>query len=487
MLRLPYKSAWRVALGTVLLPGAGCQTAWMGNSESSRQENSRGVAAASPVDPVHPAVVNQQSLSTVMDEVRAIGLRDPAAQQRLVDQLRHSKPELWPLVVEQFRSSLAMHEQLAAKGTRVAATARAEPASPMWPSAEPRPSAEVGALVDPRGIRPDPAVEDSLPVATPANMPPPHDPNADALVSNSPYGPQPFAGAADAQPIKLADHEQAAAPPADRYAAQPGDRSAVALASYTSASEPHDMPPLSRSESAGDRSPLGWQQHLELAIDDLSRRVSDSPQSTAEVHQQVSLRLLELLAGDTEQALRPIPKVSTAEQDYWSHQVFALASFLDHHTQPDDKRRAAAAVTHLDEAVGNLRELGSLSLRNLTFCEKVYDYGAYDPHKESRFSPGQQVTLYVEVENYHSKSTAEGYCTSLGTSYELLDESGERVDGGEFPDVEDCCRSRRRDFHIQYGLVLPKAMLPGNYRLELAMKDRRSDKRGHASIALEIK
>ena len=158
-----------------------------------------------------------------------------------------------------------------------------------------------------------------------------------------------------------------------------------------------------------------------------SSAFADSPTTTAEVHQHVSLRMLRLLAGDTEKALEPIPHISPTEQDYWSRQLFALATYLDHHSQPDDKRRAAASVTHLDEAVSHLRELGSLSLRNLSFCKNVYGYGAIETYESDTFSPGQQVSLYVEVENYHSTSSEKGFCTSLGSTYELLDDKGKRV------------------------------------------------------------
>jgi len=229
-----------------------------------------------------------------------------------------------------------------------------------------------------------------------------------------------------------------------------------------------------------------WQQHLHLAIDDLNAQLVDEPRSTAEVHQLVSLRLLELLAGDTDAAIKPIPGISAEEQDYWSAQLVALATFLDHHRQPDDQRRAAASVVHLDKAVGHLRELGALSLKNFAFCKKVYGYGAYEPINNPMFSPGQQVTLYLEVKNYHSESTQQGYTTKLGASYELRNDEGERVANGEFPIVEDCCQSRRRDFHIQYGLVLPKTARAGKYHLKLLMKDRQSDKMGSASLALEI-
>jgi hypothetical protein len=60
------------------------------------------------------------------------------------------------------------------------------------------------------------------------------------------------------------------------------------------------------------------------------------------------------------------------------------------------------------------------------------------------------------------------------------------VGGGEIPDVNDCCRSRRRDFHIQYGITLPENLAPGPYRLQLVIKDRQSDKRGQATVAFEI-
>jgi hypothetical protein len=435
------------------------------------------------VDPTNPTAVDQRALTAAMEEVQQLGERDPNAQQQLLDQLRRSKPELWPLVVEQFRSSLAYHEQLIARGTSDADNMSKDSMDSMGPSSELRPSAEVGQLVDPRSVRPDATTEQAFASATPAKMPAPFDPNAALTASKPAYAPRPIADDVEADPIQAHDRQQF-------DAVAPEQSAGIALASYSAAPQRHDQ--LEANDSAA-RDPqrraaaLDWRQHLALAVDDLSSRASDSPQSTAEVHQQVSLRMMELLAGNTEAALRPIPKISAAEQDYWSSQIYTLATFLDHHSQPDDTRRAAASVIHLDEAVGHLREMGSLSLRNLAFCKKVHDYGAYDPHLEPRFAPGQQVTLYVEVENYHSESTEEGYCTSLGSSYELLDNHGERVGNGEFPDVEDCCRSRRRDFHIQYGLVLPKGLPPGGYRLELAMNDRRSDKRGHASIAFEIK
>jgi hypothetical protein len=240
------------------------------------------------------------------------------------------------------------------------------------------------------------------------------------------------------------------------------------------------------ASSASDSSMRDWRELVVAAAADLELRVVESPASNGEVHEHVTLRMLRLMVGETELALAPIPGISPIEQDYWSRQIFALATYLDHHSQPDDKRRAAAGALHLDEALNSLREVGSLSLRNLTFCKKVHAYGAYDPHEPARFSPGQPLTLYVEVENYHSRSTENGFLTSLGSSYELLDEAGKRVAGDSFPDVDDTCRTRRHDFHIQYGVALPATIPPGRYRLQLVIRDRQSDKLGNATVEFEV-
>jgi hypothetical protein len=68
----------------------------------------------------------------------------------------------------------------------------------------------------------------------------------------------------------------------------------------------------------------------------------------------------------------------------------------------------------------------------------------------------------------------------------VVDASGQRVDGRQFPDVEDLCQNQRRDFHMQYGVVLPTRIYPGEYQLRLTVTDQRSHKIGQASVPFEI-
>ena len=317
--------------------------------------------------------------------------KDPLAGKKLLDELARVQPNMWPQAVQNFRSRQALHEQMLnqskQRGTRGARGVR----SGFERAAVGANRAAGGSAAD--SIRPgcgtgfcqsdarqhagatDPGVDASIEAG-------------ERIVRAAP--PRIYREAATAaEPIATEQQVVTA--------------SGVAVGKAEQAIYSIESAPTTPLEDK-----LDWQQHLKLAIDDLNHRLVDGPRSTAEVHQLVSLRIMNLLAGNTEDALKAIPNVSTEEQDYWSGQTFALATFLDHHRQPDDQRRAAASVVHLDEAVGHLRELGSLAVRNLAFCKNVYGYGAYEPIDNPVFSAGQQVTLYLEVENYHSESTSKG-------------------------------------------------------------------------------
>jgi hypothetical protein len=502
------------------LVGGGCIAPWPAPPSNKEAGKSAAIAPASPALPSPSAdpTALPPDMTAVLDKIQQVRAIDPAAEPRLLEELRQVPASTWPLVAEQFRASLAYHQQLAEKDRDVRRDTQpivdmrraprpdalvSEPAHRPDPKAElaylqsaasndDRPSRPIGSLVDPHG-----ANSESVPVlarSTPYAMPSPvadtglMRPDARSPAPFTGYGPMyPIAGRTGA-PTDVAERENTsgnplhvATPTAAQTIAMPAVKQAI-LEENARQSQPIRLP--STQPAAADDN---WQELVRKAIADLDHRVSPSPTTTAEVHQHVSLRMLRLLAGDTERALEPIPHISPTEQDYWTRQLFALATYLDHHSQPDDKRRAAASVTHLDEAVSNLRELGALSLRNLSFCKNVYGYGAIEAYETDTFTTGQHVSLYVEVENYHSKSSDKGFCTSLGTTYEVLDDRGKRVSSGDFPDVNDCCRSRRRDFHIQFGLTLPENISPGHYQLQLVVKDRQSDKIGNAKASFEIR
>lgn len=403
-------------------------------------------------DPL-PEPTHDEALAMVLGDLQQIGAENPAAQQELMRQLQDAQPGHWPLIVKRFRSTLALHEQLVQADSRgreePSDTSRTMTASHhRWPQDQSNTRTSVGA------------VEGYLP---------PHEPPSSANSETAPY-PQ-------SRP------DQSMTPPSKVWA--PGQRVDGAV-QQASATAPLDKPEKQAKPLVINMPTRDWRQALDETIELLEAETPTDPHTTGEAYHHARLRLLALAADDLDRAVAAIPGLSATEQDYWSKQLFALSTMLDASGQPDLHRRAAAAGLHLASAHEKLQQLGSLAVRNLTFCDEVFAFGAYKERQSHKFTAGEEVTLYVEVENFRTEETQEGHHTVIGSSYRVLDDRGNRVDSREFPAVDDYCLSRRRDFHIQYGIALPDRVYPGKYQLELTLTDQLGNKIGKAAVDFEI-
>ncbi len=199
------------------------------------------------------------------------------------------------------------------------------------------------------------------------------------------------------------------------------------------------------------------------------------------------MRMLYLLAGRRDDAVQPIPSAPPADQEFWSKQIYGLATWLDTERAGDATRRAAETKQILEEAVTRLGESAPLVVRNLAFCTEVQSYGCTTRFKTYEFVPDQEVLLYAEVENFTSEATPKGFHTSLRSSYQIFDNRGQRVADHQFPTTEEYCQNPRRDFFIGYRLRLPKRIYPGKHTLQLTIEDLKSHKVGQSSIELTIR
>lgn len=424
----------------------GCATPWSAVEEiddlnythvpdTVEIEPSSGFNDGRPLD-------KESALSGVLDELQEIGAIDPAAQQQLMADLKETKPEHYALVVDQFRTALAYRQQLAERESEKAQSGSTE----------------------------------SL--------------HADASRDRQPFGQMPSETAA---PRRVKAVQVARSTPVESIAKDPLSHSTQSLqlppppASVDRRIDAHvQMATHVEAALPSAGSDASWEEQLRGSIAKLEGSVAPEPRSVEEVHEHLRLRTLQLLAGDQAAALRPIPGASPAQQDYWAKQLYAMSTFLDQKTHQDSKARAAAALVHLDAARGQLAELATLQVRNMTFAERVDGFGEYKTVEKARFQPGGQVTLYAEVANYRSDSTPDGYRTLLTTSYQIVDKAGQRVDGGQFPDIEDLCQNRRRDFHMQYTIPVPTRIYAGTYEMQLIITDGLSNKIGQASVPFEI-
>ena len=254
---------------------------------------------------------------------------------------------------------------------------------------------------------------------------------------------------------------------------------------------------LARAESPVVRQPVSlgsdvtqepWQVHLQETIDALAAsRVELATEPFDEVRRAAYLRLLHLIAEDTDSAVKPIESLESREQEFWSHHLHGLALYLDRDGMPVRDRRVALALRELREAASYLAETSTLDLRGLAFCSAVDSYGVYTVFKANEFEPDQEVLLYVEVDSFSSKRAADGYVTSLQGSYQIFDATGRRVGDHTFPIEQETCRNRRRDYFIPYRMWMPKKIYPGNYVLQLTIEDTPAQKFGQSSVQFSIK
>lgn len=469
------RSARRVLhtpLLVVVTLAPGCAAPLTGASAlvaSSRQQEqaveSHAAAADSAVPDPHQIALRKaaaetapspdEALAGVLEQLEEIRAIDPAAHGELMAELKQVRPADYPIVVDAFRSALAFREQLAARQNEVdSAAAGDQPPTPLVMRSSGR-QPRTQSAEPPRVVR---SVSAEAPVRPKQDRSPDSRESRDAARSARPLTPlDSLSDSAEVAAAALATDE-----PTARVLAASGSHPAAEIA------------------PAGD-----WRSQLNSTIADLQQNIAAEPSTVAELHDHMRLRTLQLLAGAEDEAYRPIPGASPAQQDYWAKQLFAMAAYL--RTSPlDDKQRASAALASLDEARAKLSELATLQIRNLSFVDSVDGFGAYSPRKRAAFRPGQKATVYAEIDNFASTSTEAGYQTTLGTSYQVLDSTGRRIDGKQFPDVEDVCRNRRRDFHMQYQFSLPAKIDPGAYELELTITDHNSGKIAQATIPFEI-
>ncbi|MFM8579693.1 MAG: hypothetical protein ACKOCN_12970, partial [Planctomycetaceae bacterium] len=164
----------------------------------------------------------------------------------------------------------------------------------------------------------------------------------------------------------------------------------------------------------------------------------------------------------------------------------------------DDKRSAptptTAAQPSPEEIVASLRRsLAEARLRaplviaNPCFASRVRGWAAVDRFPESRFSPGQQVIVYLELENLVAAEDPSGATTRIDTAFRLTDANGQLVHEWTFPTVEDHSANPRTDFFARYFLTMPESASVGRHQLEMVVTDRIAGKDAKSSLGLDIR
>ncbi|MBX3451182.1 MAG: hypothetical protein KF777_16570 [Planctomycetaceae bacterium] len=251
----------------------------------------------------------------------------------------------------------------------------------------------------------------------------------------------------------------------------------------TAASQTHLPPELNSPVSTAVATPMPWQSDLDRLIGIVEQDVARVAVPTtaegrhAQLRQQLYLRMLYLMANRPERALTAIPGLDPVDQEFCQQVLWGLANYLDVEHMPRSADRAGQAISQLNTAVRRLREVADLEIRSVGFCQRILDFGIYERFPRDEFSPGQEVLVYAEIDNYRSDPTLDGrYRTVLRSTLEILSPTGEVRWKRDFPATEDLCRAPRRDYFHNYQFAIPDKLPLGPHRLKLTIFDELSGK-----------
>lgn len=435
-------------------------------------------STATPVDVAGPATPADQAATftpapvgtptvahdpALRAELASIPGFDLARIEEVARDLEQSDPALRPLLLAQLRTAAGYRGPAVAAtpangtGASPASEAPSRPQQPViFPAAQP--------LASRRELTPP---LEPLPPAAPLTEPP-------RVSVDVPGAPAP----------RVADEprllQAATAPSAGTAPAATGQP--IQLVSHASVST---GPPVA---SPGRPLEGDWRSQVAAAIEQLERTSAGEAAEPDALRAAATLRMLYVLGGRRDDALRPIEGLPAAEQAYWTEQLYGLSTWLEGAApHADAADRATRAREHLDRALASLSQASRLVVRNVHFCTKVESFGLYTPFAKPEFTPGQAFLLYAEVENFGHETTAEGHRTALVGSYQVFDARGNRVASETFELAEETCRTPRRDYFVCFRQQMPDRLFEGPHKLQLTIEDRLSNKLGQATIEFTVR
>lgn len=378
-------------------------------------------------------------------------------------------------------------ERTATKNKRDLATHKAAPpAASAVTKPVPPPAPVESKAVESKTAEASPKTPAPIPINAPTLMVAPLTPATDATKQPPVAKLTPAEAPAAATPAPTAPSEPNASTPSQLTVAPASAEKPIEL--LASAAKPEVTPkataeekaPSSETEDIENLSPaerlIRWQRDRDTLITALqeelrTRREKDSRDPELVIMEQ-ELRLLQLSAGNVEGAAEKIDALPAAEQEAFRHLMYGLSTWQSREEGNRPILRNAKIQRALRDAAHELAKTSKLDLRNLTFCERVDSFGWFTEFPRRTIRPGEQVILYVEVENFAAEARSKKeFETELQGSYQIFDSAGKMVAERELPLDRETCRNFRRDYFLAYRIYMPENISAGKHRLELTVED----------------
>jgi hypothetical protein len=207
---------------------------------------------------------------------------------------------------------------------------------------------------------------------------------------------------------------------------------------------------------------------------ELARRRAGEPGDAAEAW-AIRAHVLDWLAGDGD---KPVSDANRA----WNQVLAALSAATGQETV-----EPGALAHHLGSAVETLEAFAPLRINDLHLCRKVNGFGSYEVIEGPALRAGQPLLVYCEMTGLAYEPGAGSFRSRLSSQVEVVPAGGgEPVMSQPLGTAEDDCRHPRRDYYVNYRLVLPARMAPGAYTLRLTQTDLISGRAASSDVSFSV-
>jgi hypothetical protein len=222
-----------------------------------------------------------------------------------------------------------------------------------------------------------------------------------------------------------------------------------------------------------------------MGADQLRNKIEQTPHGRTFANES-RLRLLEMILGNRNEAVKPIAGVDKPINEFMANQMLGFTAFLDEAGTPEQRTRNTNALFRFDESLMELRKVCPIKLKKVQFVKEWDTYGSFIPRTEDCHA-GEKLDLYMELENPTVRHTQYGFNVSASVSYEIRDRTANVLQKINSIAVEETTPSQKRDYCIGLRVLLPEKIPPGQYQLRVNVTDMNDEARQYAEEQVPFK
>jgi hypothetical protein len=128
----------------------------------------------------------------------------------------------------------------------------------------------------------------------------------------------------------------------------------------------------------------------------------------------------------------------------------------------------------------------AVSIRTACFASRVQAWGVFDRFPADRFTPGQEVIVYVELDDLAASTAADGHTTCIDAVLRLVAADGRTIEEWNFEPIAETCANRRRDYFARFVIRIPESAAAGRSHVAVSVTDTLAGKTVETTLPLEV-